>query len=93
MCETRDLGLKWPHWHTLIFEGNRRIDMRYVCPQDGKKMLWQQARTEYCKKKWAATHEHDELKEVFWLEPALALLRKKTRGEWTEKHRHVARIR
>ena len=20
MCETRDLGIKWPHWHTLIFE-------------------------------------------------------------------------
>ena len=21
MCETRDLGIKWPPWHTLIFEG------------------------------------------------------------------------
>ena len=20
MCETRDLRIKWPHWHTLIFE-------------------------------------------------------------------------
>ena len=19
MCETRDLGIKWPHWHTLMF--------------------------------------------------------------------------
>ena len=19
MCETRDLGIKWPHWHTLVF--------------------------------------------------------------------------
>ena len=28
MCETRDLGIKWPHWNTLIFEGDRHIDMR-----------------------------------------------------------------
>ena len=20
MCETRDLGIKWPHWHTSTFE-------------------------------------------------------------------------
>ena len=26
-CETRDLGIKWQHWHTLIFEGEVRIDM------------------------------------------------------------------
>ena len=26
-----------------------------------------------------------------WLEPALALLRKKTKEDWTEKHRNVAR--
>ena len=31
MCETRDLGVKWPHWHTLIDEGDRNIDMRNVC--------------------------------------------------------------
>ena len=34
MCETRDLGIKWSHWHTLIFEGAVRIYMRYVCPKD-----------------------------------------------------------
>ena len=39
MCETRALGIKWPHWHTLIFEGEVRIDMRYVCPKDVKKMF------------------------------------------------------
>ena len=39
MCETRDLGVKWPHWHTLIFEGDRKIDTREVCPKDVKKML------------------------------------------------------
>ena len=33
MCETRDLGIKWPHRHTLIFEGDRRIDIKYVCPK------------------------------------------------------------
>ena len=55
MCETRDLGIKWPHWHTLIFEGQVRTDMRYVCPKDVKKMLLQQARSVYWKK-WAAKH-------------------------------------
>ena len=30
MCETRDLGVKWPCWYTLIFEGDRNINMRYV---------------------------------------------------------------
>ena len=39
MCETRDPGRKLPHWHTLIFEGEVRIDMRYVCPKDVKKIL------------------------------------------------------
>ena len=29
--------------HTLIFEGDRRVDMRYVSPKDVKKMLVQQA--------------------------------------------------
>ena len=55
MCETRDLGFKWPYWHTLTFEGEVRIDMRYVCPKDAKKMLQQRARTVYSKK-WAAKH-------------------------------------
>ena len=45
MCETRDMGIKWPLWHTLIFEGDRSIDMRYVCPKDVKNMLLEQART------------------------------------------------
>ena len=34
MCETRDLGIKWPYWHTLVFSSEIRIDMRYVCPKD-----------------------------------------------------------
>ena len=59
MCETLYLGIKWPHRNTLIFEGDRNIDMRCVCPEDVKKMLLQQARTVYWKK-WAAKHEYEE---------------------------------
>ena len=43
------------------------------------------------RKKWAAKHENEELKDGAWLELALTLLRKKVREEWTEKHRNVAR--
>ena len=30
MCETRDLCIKWPYWHTLIFGKDIKIDMRFV---------------------------------------------------------------
>ena len=90
MCETRDLGIKGPRWHTLTFEGDRKFDMRYVCTKDVKKMLLQRARTVYWKKS-AAKHEYEKLKEGTWLERALAFLRKKTKEDWTEKHRNVAR--
>ena len=56
--ETRDVGIKWPHWHTLIFEGDGRIDTRHVCPKDVKKMLLQQVRTVFWK--LAAKHEYEE---------------------------------
>ena len=56
MCGTRDLGIMWPQWHTSIFEGDRNIDMRDVCPKDVKKMLLQRARAVYWKK-WAAKPE------------------------------------
>ena len=90
MCETRDLGIKWPNWHTLIFGNDIKIDMRFVCPKDVKKMLVQTAHSVYWRK-WAAKHEYEELKEGAWQEPGLALLRKKVRDNWTEKHRNVAR--
>ena len=45
MCETRDLGIKWPQWHALICEGEVRTDTRYVCPKDVESMLLQQARS------------------------------------------------
>ena len=53
-------------------------------------MLVQRARSVHWKK-WAAKHEYEELKEGAWLEPGLALLRKKVMEGWTEKHRNVAR--
>ena len=52
--------------------------MRYVCPKDVKKMLLKHTRSAYWKK-WVTKHEYEELKEGIWLEPALALLRKKRR--------------
>ena len=89
-CETRDLEIKCPHWHTLIFSDKTRMDMRFVCPKDVQKMLVQRARSLYWKK-WAAKHGYEVLKEGVWLEPALALLRKNVNEDWTEKHRNVAR--
>ena len=64
--------------------------MGYVCPKDVKNMLGQRARSVYWKK-WAAKHEQEELKEGSWLEPGLALLRRKVKENWAEKHRNVAR--
>ena len=90
MWETSNLGIKWPQWHTLIFEGLVRVELRKVCPKDVKKMSLGQARSTYWRK-WAVKHGIEELKEGIWLEPALALLRKKTKEGWTDKHRNVAR--
>ena len=28
-CETRDLGIQWPQWHTLLFEGQVAVDMKH----------------------------------------------------------------
>ena len=53
MCETRDPGVKWPQWHTLVFSDEIKIDMRLVCPKDVKKIPVQRARSVYWKK-WAA---------------------------------------
>ena len=45
---------KWPHWHTLIFGNDIKIDMRFVCPKDVQKMLVQTDRSVYWKGKWGA---------------------------------------
>ena len=87
MCQTRDLGIKWPQSHTLPFEGQVAVGMRVVCLQDVKKMLLKQARMVY-RKKWAAKHECEELQEGVWLEPIQAMPWRRT---WTDKHRHVMR--
>ena len=73
-----------------VFSSEITIDMRIVSSKDVRKMLVHRARSVYWKK-WAAKHEFEELKEGTWLEPGLALLQKKVKENWTEKHRNVAR--
>ena len=43
MCETCDLGIKWPWWHTLVFEGQETVDMGVIFPEFVKKMLLRKA--------------------------------------------------
>ena len=62
LCETRDLGIKWPQWRTLILEGQVQVDMTYVCPKDVKTK--------------ENTSMKSGRKEGIWLEPILALLRR-----------------
>ena len=62
MCEIRDVGNKWPQWHTELFLV-KVVDMSVVCPQDVKKMLQKQARVENWKK-WAAKHECEEFERT-----------------------------
>ena len=59
MCETWDLGIKWPLWLTLLLEGQVAVDMSVVCPQDVKKIMLKQARMVHWKR-WAAKHEWQE---------------------------------
>ena len=33
MCETRDLGMRWPQWHTLKCSDEMTIDMRHCVPK------------------------------------------------------------
>ena len=37
MCETRDLGKRWPQWHILLCSDEIKIDMRLVCPKGRQK--------------------------------------------------------
>ena len=81
-CETRDLDIKWPYRQILVFSYEMKIDMRYVCPKDVKKMLVHRARSVYWEK-WAAKHQYEELEE--------SSSAKERKGDWTEKHRNAAR--
>ena len=74
MCETRYLEIKWPHWHTLIFEGDRRVDMRLFVRRMWRRCSCNRQNQSVHRKKWGAKHECEALKEGIWLEPALALL-------------------
>ena len=89
MCETRDLRILWPQWHTVIFEGQVPVDMRYGCPTGVKKLLFRQAKTTCWK--WAAKNEYEEWKEGMWMGPTLALLRRTTKEGCIVQHRIVAR--
>ena len=77
LFETRDLGIKWPQWHTLMLEEQVAVDMRVVCPQDAKNMLLKQARMVY-RRKYVGKHGCEEPKEGGWLMPIHAMLRRKT---------------
>ena len=59
-------------------------------PKSCEEHALKQAQSTY-RRKWAAKHENEELKEGIWLKLALTLLRRKTKDEWTDKHRHVGR--
>ena len=87
MCETRDLGIKWPYWQTLLSEA---VEMGVVCTQDAKKRLLKHARMVFWKTR-AAEHEWVELKEGVWLEPTQATLRRKSDELWIAKPRNVMR--
>ena len=45
-----------------------------------------------CEENAFAADQDSLLEEVIWLEPALALLRNKTKEKWTEKHRRLQEI-
>ena len=41
MFETRDLVIKWPCWHKLVFSCEITIDMRYAClVQRARSVCW-----------------------------------------------------
>ena len=61
-----------------MFAERVQAHMRVVCLHDVKKMLLKQARMVY-RKKWAAKHECEDVKEGVWLEPVQAMSRRKNR--------------
>ena len=72
-CETRDLGIKWPPWHTMLFEGQVTVEKEIgVCPAGPKHMLLKQEKMDQWKR-WAAKHECEELKDGAWLQPIQAV--------------------
>ena len=76
VCETWDLGIKWPQWHTLLFEGQGAERMRVVYPQD-------------CEEDASETSQDGLLEEMG--SQVQAISRRKTNDSRTEKHRNVVR--
>ena len=73
MCETRDLGIKWLPWHTMLCEGQVAVEMICFCPAGRKHVLLKkQARMDQWKR-WAAKHECEERKDGAWLQPIQAV--------------------
>ena len=59
--------------------------------KDVKKMLLQQTR-KFIGRSRQQSMNMKKMEEGIWLELALALMRNKTKEDWTEKHRNVARM-
>ena len=77
VCETRDLGIRFPSWHVHLFEDGIIVDMKVAYTQDMKNMPRRQAK-EVVEKRWATKHEYEELTDGVWVEPLLALPTRKT---------------
>ena len=86
---TSNLGITWPQWRTLIFEGQERVDMRYACPQKFEEDVAGTSKINLPGEVCSETRERGI--EGGTLAPALALLRKKTKEGWTVLHRNTAR--
>ena len=78
MCETRDLGIRWAQWHTLMFSDEIAIDMRLVCPKDVLKKCWYRGADQCTGRSGAAKHGYEELKrsEYGWNQGQLCSIRK-----------------
>ena len=85
-CETRDLGIKKSTAAHLDFEGQVKVDMRYVCPNRREQNALGTCEKSTYWRMWAAKHEYEEL-----ISGSRHWLRRETEEEWTDKHRHVAR--
>ena len=78
MCETRDLGFKWPQWHTLMFSDEIKIGMRFVCPKSGTRKPKLQRRSG----KWQRNIVVHPLGESQWNRGLFCM------GKWeSEKHK------
>ena len=89
MCETRDLGIKWPYWHTLMFSQEIQIDMRFVCPKNVKKSAGAWGPFNLLEEVDSKVREQRVERESMNGTRAISLA--KVRENGTEKHRNVFR--